>query len=285
MFPKIKLYLSLIRFDKPIGTLLLFWPFLFSSLLTLDKFDYYLIIKFFFGSFFMRSAGCVINDIWDQDFDKKVQRTMNRPLASNEVTVIEAVIVTIICLFLGFLIALTFQTKTIIFGALSIPLIILYPLMKRITFFPQLFLGFTFNFGVLIAGMEIEGYLSNQVLLLYVACIFWTLTYDTIYGFMDIIDDKKIGVKSLSIFIEEKNPKIWLSCFYSLFFILLFFSINILNNLSAIILILSICFSIYQIIKLDLKNISDCMKFFKNSNFVAIFISLIIFLSNTKSDN
>jgi 4-hydroxybenzoate polyprenyltransferase len=275
---KIKAYSALIRFDKPIGTMLLFWPCLFGTIVASEKVEYILILKFFLGAFFMRSAGCIINDIWDRDFDKNVERTKNRPLASGIVTVREAIILVVVFMLFGLLILLTFSLNSILFSMASIPLVLIYPLMKRVTYFPQLILGFVFNYGVLVAGMELQGYLSDEIILLYAACIFWTLAYDTVYGFMDIKDDKKIGVKSLSIFIENRNPKIWLACFYALFFVFIYFVKWEMNLLGYLIYLSAVIFSIFEMLKLNLNSTYSCMRFFKNTNIFGILIFLVSYL-------
>ena len=163
-------YLELIRFNKPIGFLLLMWPCWFGlSLLELETINLinWLII-FFLGSFFMRSAGCIINDIIDRDIDKSVKRTQFRPIASKNVSMIEAILLLMFILLISFLILLQFNLNSIIFGVLSVPFIILYPFMKRITYWPQFFLGLIFSWGVLIVSIEFIHSLTSQFILLYI---------------------------------------------------------------------------------------------------------------------
>ena len=202
-----KIFIELTRLNKPIGFMLLFWPcawgLAFANLINkdLNSFFYYLIL-FFIGSVLMRSAGCIINDIIDIDFDQKVTRTKFRPLASKKISITEAILLLIILLVISFFILLEFNFKSIVLGLLSVPFVILYPFMKRITFFPQLFLGIIFSWGVLIVSMQFNTRITFDFLLLYFVCIFWTLAYDTIYAYQDKADD--ILKKSFTV-IDSNN--------------------------------------------------------------------------------
>ena len=171
----------------------------------------------------MRSAGCIVNDILDRKIDLMVERTKNRPIASGQVSVKTALVLSaVLCLF-AFAILIQFNQKTIILGLASMPFAFSYPLMKRFTYWPQLFLGFTFNYGLIMAWGSLNDDLSIYPIVFYFGAIFWTLGYDTIYGFQDIKDDEIIGVKSTSIKFK-KNPKIFIfSCY---FFFLLVTNIN-----------------------------------------------------------
>ena len=200
-------YLELIRFNKPIGFLLLMWPCWFG--LSIQKIEvenliYWLLI-FLLGSFFMRSAGCIINDIIDRNIDKLVKRTQSRPIASKNVSLIEAMILLIIFLLLGFLILLNFNLHAIVCGLLSMPIVILYPFMKRITYWPQVFLGIAFSWGVLMVSAQFNQSLTFQFILLYIACVVWTLGYDTIYAYQDREDDIKQNVKSTATYFGENG--------------------------------------------------------------------------------
>ena len=225
---KIKIFIELTRLNKPIGYMLLFWPCLWGLTLAfmqdtnLEKYFIY-IIYFFLGSILMRSAGCITNDIVDKDFDKKVARTKNRPITSGKVSVKESFFYIVILCSLAFLILLQFNILTIILGISSMTLAFSYPFMKRLTYWPQLFLGITFNWGIIMAGSSILNTITPEIILLYIGAIFWTLGYDTIYGYQDIKDDEIIGVKSTSIKFKT-NPKKFISLCYFLsicFFILL----------------------------------------------------------------
>ena len=199
IFPeKINNYLQLIRINKPTGIMLLLWPCLFSlAYLDLPQkslMSYY--ILFFVGAVIMRSAGCIINDLIDQDIDNKIERTANRPISSKKISNFNAFVFLIALLVIGLVILLQFKSSTIIIGLLCTPLIVLYPFMKRITFWPQLFLGIIFNFGVIICSIEFYGKLTTEYLILYLSCVLWTVGYDTIYAYQDIKDDKKNKIYS-----------------------------------------------------------------------------------------
>ncbi|XP_067684242.1 4-hydroxybenzoate polyprenyltransferase, mitochondrial-like [Haliotis asinina] len=217
--PSVQPYLRLIRFDKPIGTYLLFWPCTWSIAMAADPGylpDPYFLAMFGAGSFLMRGAGCIINDMWDKDFDKMVERTKTRPLASGELSSFQALglLGTQLCLALGIL--LQFNTYSILLGAASMGLVITYPLAKRYTYWPQLLLGFTFNYGVLLGWSAVRGYTDWSLLLpMYAGCVAWTLIYDTIYAHQDKYDDMLIGVKSTALKLGDQT-KPWLAGFSSL---------------------------------------------------------------------
>ena len=146
----------------------------------------------------MRSAGCIINDILDREFDKKVIRTKDRPIASGKISVKLALIYSVVLCLIAFAVLVNFNFFTIVIALASMPLAFTYPLMKRLTYWPQLFLGITFNYGLLLGWTSVNGEISIIPIILYLGAIFWTLGYDTIYGFQDIEDDEIIGVKSKS---------------------------------------------------------------------------------------
>lgn len=194
-------YIRLARFDRPTGIWLLFLPCLFSLLLAAGQvpqiFHIDLFILFFAGAVVMRAAGCVINDLWDRRLDAKVERTALRPLPSGEVGLVQATLFLLVLLLIGLAILLWLNQKTIYLGFAAMILVVAYPLMKRITYWPQLFLGLTFNFGVLMAWTAAtDTWPALSVWFLYGGCIGWTIFYDTLYAFQDIEDDMRIGVKS-----------------------------------------------------------------------------------------
>ena len=201
---QLKIFIDLTRLNKPIGFMLLFWPCSWGLAYALyyekntQTFFYYLVL-FFFGSVLMRSAGCIINDVVDKDIDKKVDRTKKRPLANNAISIKRSLLYSLILCIFAFLILIQFNLSTIVLGMGSMLLAFSYPFMKRITYWPQLFLGITFNWGILMASTAINNTISFEVFLLYFSAIFWTLGYDTIYGLQDIVDDEIIGMKSTSI--------------------------------------------------------------------------------------
>ena len=166
----------------------------------------------------MRSAGCIINDITDKEIDKKVSRTKNRPIASGDVSITLGLIYSAVLCLIALLVLINFNKLTIILALCSMPLAFTYPLMKRFTYWPQLFLGVTFNYGLILGWTSVQNEISFLPIILYFGAIFWTLGYDTIYGFQDIKDDEIIGVKSTSIKFK-KNPKKFLSLCYLIFII------------------------------------------------------------------
>ena len=282
---QVKLFIELTRLTKPIGFMLLFWPCVWGLTLAYD-FNAGLNNYFFFGILFlsgsilMRSAGCIVNDIVDRKFDKKVERTKNRPITSGRVSVKLAIIYAISLCFLAFLVLLNFNYYTIFMALVSMPLAFTYPLMKRITYWPQLFLGITFNYGLVLGFIAIENQLSLVSIAFYVGAIFWTLGYDTIYGFQDIKDDEIIGVKSTSIKFKN-DPKKFLFISY-IIFILSLAVVGILMDFKSIYFLFMI-FPIYhllyyQINKLNTANPDDCFNRFKSNNFLGLLILLNILI-------
>ncbi|MFA5041489.1 MAG: 4-hydroxybenzoate octaprenyltransferase [Bdellovibrionales bacterium] len=209
-------YLRLMRVDKPTGTWLLLLPCWWGVALAAEYFpNLWLMLLFALGAVIMRGAGCVINDIYDRHLDGLVERTRTRPLASGEVGLFQAVFFLVLLLVLGLGVLLLFNKATIILGASSLVLVFAYPLMKRLTWWPQLFLGFTFNWGLLMGGTAATGRLDLSHLLAYAAGIFWTLGYDTIYAHQDKHDDNIIGIKSTALLFGELSRR-WIVLFYSL---------------------------------------------------------------------
>jgi len=228
----------------------------------------------------MRSAGCIINDIADKDFDKKVKRTKYRPITSGKVSVKLGLIYTSILCLLALLILVNFNWYTIILALGSMPLAFSYPLLKRFTYWPQLFLGITFNYGLILGWTSIKGDVDIIPITLYLGAIFWTLAYDTIYGFQDIKDDEIIGIKSTSIKFK-KNPKLFLLLCYSLFIVSLL-TLGILMSFSYMFYFF-ILFSVahlffYQLYNFNFQSPKNCLKIFKSNNFLGliILINLII---------
>ena len=282
---QINLFIELTRLKKPIGYMLLFWPCIWGLTVAYDFSNninnyFFYIMLFFLGSILMRSAGCIVNDIFDKEFDKKVFRTKDRPLASERISKkIALLYVTILCFF-AFLVLLNFNSLTIYLALASMPFAFTYPLMKRYTYWPQLFLGITFNYGLVLGWTSISENIGLVPLIFYLGAIFWTLAYDTIYGFQDIKDDEIIGLKSTSIKFKN-NPYVILCVCYLIFFLTLI-TIGFLtemNNFYYIILILVFIQMFYfQLKKLDVNNPLSCLKTFKSNNFLG-FIILIGLLS------
>ena len=282
---QLNLFLELTRFKKPTGYMLLFWPCTWGLSLAYDfsnniNLYFFYLLLFFLGSVLMRSAGCIINDIWDRKFDKKVFRTKNRPIASGKISIFLGLAYAAILCFLAFLVLINFNFFTILVALGSMPLAFTYPLMKRFTYWPQLFLGITFNYGLILGWSSIFGEISLIPLLFYLGAIFWTLAYDTIYGFQDIKDDEIIGLKSTSI--KFKNiPYTFLILCYSLFFASLMI-VGLLMKLNNYFYIMSVLIFahlfLYQIKNLDIKNSNVCLEKFKSNNFLGflVLISLLI---------
>ena len=219
---QLNLFIELTRLKKPIGYMLLFWPCVWGLTLAydfserLDLYFFYLLL-FFLGSVLMRSAGCIVNDVLDRKFDAKVFRTKSRPIASGKISVFTALVYASILCLLALLVLINFNYFTIFLAFASMPLAFTYPLMKRYTYWPQLFLGITFNYGLVLGWTSIKDEIDILPIIFYLGAIFWTLGYDTIYGYQDIKDDEIIGVKSTSIKFKQ-IPKVFLSMVYSLFF-------------------------------------------------------------------
>ena len=219
-------YAILMRLDRPIGWWLLLLPSLWGIVLGANGAqgivlsDLRLMLLFFIGAVLMRGAGCIINDLWDRDLDKQVERTKNRPLASEQISMVEAIVFLSYLLFTSFIILLMTSGITILLGALSLVFVASYPLMKRITWWPQAFLGITFNFGALMGWSAATHYINLEAFTLYAAAFFWTLGYDTIYAHQDKDDDEVIGIKSTALLFGSRS-KFWVSLFYVMTIILL----------------------------------------------------------------
>lgn len=212
---KAKPYGILARLDRPIGIWLLLIPGLWALVLAspAGMVPVSHIVLFTIGAVVMRAAGCVINDLWDRELDQAVERTRTRPIASGDISAKQGLAFLSALLICGLIILMQFNLTTIILGVLSLPLIIAYPLMKRITWWPQAFLGITFNFGALMGWTAITGHLSWQPFALYASGILWTLAYDTIYAHQDKEDDALIGIKSTARLFAENSP-LYIYSFY-----------------------------------------------------------------------
>jgi 4-hydroxybenzoate polyprenyltransferase len=282
---QINLFIKLTRLKKPIGFMLLFWPCAWGLTLAYDfsedlnNYFFYLTL-FFLGSVLMRSAGCIMNDILDRDFDKKVSRTRNRPIASGEVAIKLAMIYVVFLCFFGLLVLLNFNNFTIILALASMPLAFSYPLMKRYTYWPQLFLGITFNYGLILGWTSITNQIDIIAITLYLGAIFWTLGFDTIYGYQDIKDDEIIGVKSTSIKFKKNSNLFLILCY--LIFIITLITVGIFMNFEYLffIFLLLPAFHMFflQIKKFKIEDPVNCLKIFKKNNFLGflIFTNILI---------
>jgi len=282
---QLKLFIDLTRLRKPIGYMLLFWPCSWGLTLAYDfsnnlnNYFFYLLL-FFLGAVLMRSAGCIVNDILDKEFDKKVSRTKDRPIACGKISVKLGIIYTLILCFCALLILLNFNSITIILAIGSMPLAFTYPLMKRFTYWPQLFLGITFNFGLLLGWTSINESLNILPILFYTGAIFWTLGYDTIYGFQDIKDDEIIGLKSTSIKFKKKPFIFLLACYVILFSMII--SLGILENFNifyyAFSLMIGYHLFLFQLKSVNIDNPMNCLKIFKSNNFLGFLILVQILI-------
>ena len=283
---KLQIFIQLTRLNKPIGFWLLFWPCVWGLTLgyyfnneTILYLKY--IILFFFGSILMRSAGCIFNDIVDKDLDKSVERTKKRPIASGKISVSKAIGYIVVLCLISLLILLQFNLLTIILGMSSMILAFAYPFMKRITYWPQLFLGLTFNWGIIMGWTSMTNSISIEPLVLYLSAIFWTLGYDTIYGLQDIRDDEIIGIKSTSIKFKN-NVKAFVGSCYCLcvLFILIMFLMIDLNKYLLLLTIPFIISFVYQMKMFDKDDPKSCLVAFNSNNLSGFLIFMFIFSIN-----
>ena len=280
---QLNLFIQLIRLKQPIGFMLLFWPCSWGLTIAYDfskNIDTYFLysVLFFMGSVLMRSAGCIVNDITDKEFDKKVERTKNRPIAAGKISIRTALFYTLILCTLAFLVLINFNLLTIILAIASMPLAFTYPLIKRYTYWPQLFLGITFNYGLILGWVSITNDLNIVPVVFYFGAIFWTLGYDTIYGFSDIVDDEIIGVKSTSIKFKKKAKDFLILCYFVLTLSLLIvgylMKFNIYFYFSIILTVIHLFF--YQIRLFNFQDTKKCLKIFRSNNTIGILVLLNI---------
>jgi 4-hydroxybenzoate polyprenyltransferase len=271
----LKPYLRLMRLDRPIGTWLLFWPGVFGlamgavsqhrGFLAIAN-DWELLGLFALGSIVMRGAGCTYNDIVDRDIDAKVERTRGRPIPSGAVSATAAAAFLIVQCLVGFAILVSLNRFSIILGASSLILIAIYPFMKRITWWPQAWLGLTFNWGALLGFTAVAGHLTAPAYVLYAGCFFWTLGYDTIYAQQDTEDDALIGVKSTALLFGDMSP-VFILGFYVICFVLTAVAVFAAthNALSILILLPAAVHFIWQTAKLSIKDGAICLRQFRSN--------------------
>ena len=281
----LSLFIEVTRLTKPIGFMLLFWPCVWGLTLAynfendLNLYFFYLLL-FFLGSVLMRSAGCIVNDIFDKDFDKKVSRTKNRPIASGKISIKLASIYSCILCLIALLVLLNFNYFTIILALGSMPLAFTYPLMKRFTYWPQLFLGVTFNYGLILGWTSINNDIGLAPIVFYLGAIFWTLGYDTIYGYQDIIDDEIIGLKSTSIKFKKNAKNFLFSCYFILIMVLILGGYLMNFNLSYYLFLSILCLHLFffQLRIFDIKNSSKCLLAFKSNNLFGLLVLICILI-------
>lgn len=279
---KLKAYSHLLRLHTPTGYMLLFLPCLYGLGISVrHPGQLWYLLLFFAGSLVMRSAGCIINDICDRKIDAQVDRTKSRPLATGALDIKEALSMLGVLMLCGLMILTILPTLAIIIGLCTVPLIIIYPLMKRITCFPQVILGMSFGgAGALISYATVMNRVDWPAVILYVGCISWTMGYDGIYAFMDLRDDKRIGIRSIALFLQYRNYKAWLMSFYITFIVLILYSaflsgckFYILFGVCAGILML-----VWQVCTLDITNRENCLLRFKNNSYVGIVIGISLII-------
>ncbi|MDC1154387.1 4-hydroxybenzoate octaprenyltransferase [Candidatus Pelagibacter sp.] len=283
---QVKLFIDLVRLKKPIGFMLLFWPCAWGLTLAYDfskdlnTYFFYLTL-FFLGAVLMRSAGCIVNDILDKEFDKKVLRTKNRPIASGQISVKVAIFYAAVLCLMALFVLLNFNKFTIILALGSMPLAFTYPLMKRFTYWPQLFLGVTFNYGLILGWTAIRGEINIIPILFYTGAIFWTLGYDTIYGYQDVKDDEIIGLKSTSIKFKDKAKKFLIVCYAILIILFLIGGYYMkLNNIYFLLMVIPFFhLFFYQIKNFKSQDPSSCFGIFKSNNIFGLILFLNILIA------
>ena len=280
-------YARLARLDRPIGSWLLFWPCLWgvwlaqleTGLIPLSQ-TFYISALFAVGAIVMRGAGCTYNDIVDRDYDGKVERSRNRPLPAGQVTVKQAWVFLIVQCLIGLCVLLQFNMQTLILGVLSLAPIAIYPFMKRFTWWPQLFLGIAFNWGVLMGYAALAGKLSGAAGLVYIAAIFWTVGYDTIYAHQDREDDALIGLKSSAIRLGEKTHiALWLIYGLSVMSFIIA-GLMAFAGLWFFLIIGGVALHLaWQILNTDINDSDKCLAVFKSNRNLGFIIMLAFALS------
>lgn len=278
----IRPYAVLMRLDRPIGWWLLLLPAWWAIILSRTPFDgesWHMMVLFLVGAIVMRGAGCVINDIWDRNLDMKVERTKTRPIASGVISLRQAICFTMILSIIGLWVLVQLPPYAIMLGLVSIPFIVVYPLMKRFTWWPQLFLGLTFNFGALIGWAAMTGALDWPALSLYAAGIFWTLGYDTIYASMDKKDDAQQGIQSTARRFGDA-VKIWVYGFYIMAFALLVLTVLLTEAFWPVVTLMAVplMIALRWIRDWDPDNDSESLRLFKRQRDIGLFVCLILLL-------
>lgn len=266
--------IHLMRIEKPIGFLLLLWPALIALWFAAQGLpSWKMIFIFTLGSFLMRSAGCVINDIADIDFDRYVSRTKERPLTSGKLNKNEALVLFLILLFMSFVLVCFINIKTILMSFVALFLASIYPFMKRFTYFPQVFLGASFAWSIPMAYTAQDKEINLIAVILYISVVIWTLAYDTIYALVDMQDDKKINIKSTAIKFGS-NAKLIISLLHYLV-VLMFISLYYLVDLHfsyIIAVILAGMTFVYQQCLLRTGKLENYFKAFLNNNYTGLIL-------------
>lgn len=272
-------YGVLARWDRPIGAWLLLWPCWWGQTLAPGWPSLWLAFLFLIGAFAMRGAGCTINDMTDRNLDAKVERTENRPLASGRLAMGQAMIFLGAQLLVGLVVLVQLNLNAALVALAAMPLVILYPWMKRITWWPQLFLGITFKWGALVGWTAATGQLGWPAIVLYVAGIFWTLGYDTIYAHLDKADDALIGVKSTARRLGEATPA-WLCGFFG-FFLLLLAAAGSMADMGWLFYVGLVPVALqlaWQVRTVDIDDPENCLARFRSNREVGLLVMIALLL-------
>ena len=274
-------YVKLIRLDRPIGTLLLLWPTLWALWLAADGAPpYKYLIIFSLGVFLMRSAGCVINDIADRNYDNKVSRTKNRPLAQQQLPVVNALIFFVILMICALILLIFLNTLSIKIAIVAAFFAVTYPFMKRYTYLPQIYLGVAFAMSIPMVYAQIQGAIPVEAWLLFIANIFWTTSYDTMYAMVDREDDEKIGLKSTAILFADLDIIITHIIQGMMLLVLLLLGKKLeLDIYYYLALLVTLLLFIYQNKLLRTREEANYFKSFINNNWVGMVIFIGIFIS------
>ncbi len=283
--PRLRDFAMLGRWDRPIGTWLLLIPCWWGQFLATAEPDIALMAWFALGAFAMRGAGCAINDLVDVDLDRHVERTRNRPLPAGRLSKKEAIAFILAQMAIGLVVLVQLPSMAQIVALASVPLVIIYPFMKRVTYWPQAFLGLTFNWGVLVGYASEAGTLELPAFVLYASAMAWTLGYDTIYAHQDREDDLSIGIKSLAIFLGDKT-KPWLVLFFGLTMTGIVVAASFADRLTIIsMLTLSIIASalLWNIIRVDLASPTSCLGAFRFHRLVGLLVLAALWVGTFKA--
>ena len=268
-------YIKLARLHQPTGFLLLFWPCSFGLAAADKAINFKLNILFLLASIVMRAAGCVVNDIIDKNLDAQVARTKMRPIACGSISTAQSLIFLSALLLTGATFLFSLNRISILIGLLSMILVVIYPFMKRVINYPQAVLGLTFNTGALIGYASVTNSISKTSILLYVACFFWTLGYDTIYGYQDYRDDQQLGINSTSLTFLKTNKIFLYGCYLAM--ILTLFLLGKTNGYAVMFYILLsfvLLILMWQVLSLNVDCPRNCLQRFKANGYLGLIILL-----------
>lgn len=286
MPPGLRPYATLARVDRPAGTWLLLLPGWWAIVMAaggvwqMNWYDWGMFILFGIGAPVMRGAGCVINDLWDRDIDKEVGRTRLRPLASGAASPLGAIVFLGILLAIGLVILLQMNLVTILLGVLALPMIVAYPLMKRFTWWPQAFLGLTFNFGALMGWSAVTGAPSLAAVVLYIGGILWTLGYDTVYAHQDKEDDALAGIKSSALKLGDHSKKA-VAFFYGGAWLLIACASIIADyhSMAFLFLLPALLHMVWQVWRWDMDDAENSLRVFRSNRDFGLLVLAAIALS------